>query len=166
MIEAAQKVVNVIPKAKFIIIGEGYYKQELEKKVNSLGLQKNIFFIGHRDKIADTMVCLDIVVLTSLWEGLPRVLVQAALLGKPIVTFDVEGANEIIKDNVNGFIVPTKDKDILADRLIYLAKNPAVITEFGGKSSLQINGLWKKEVMIEEINKVYENLISRKVFLE
>jgi len=158
LIEAAQKVIAVIPKAKFIIVGEGYHREDLEEKVDRLGLQNNIFFIGHRDRIAEIMVCLDIFVLTSLWEGLPRVLVQAALLEKPIVTFEVEGAWEIVRNDVNGFVVPQKDIEVLSNKLIYLATDLPKARLMGNRSKTLIDGLWRKDVMIEKTRKVYLEL--------
>ena len=90
---------------------------ELEAEVAARGLVSRVRFLGHRQDLAQVLAAVDVSVLTSLWEGLPRVLVQSAAAGRPIVTFDVEGAWEVVREGENGFIVPSRDVDKLTARL-------------------------------------------------
>ncbi|GAG42901.1 unnamed protein product, partial [marine sediment metagenome] len=83
---------------KLLIIGEGNKREYLENYVKELNLRGKVIFTGYRDGVEELMALMDIFVLTSLREGLPRVLVQAAAVGMPSVAFNVDGVPEIIKD--------------------------------------------------------------------
>jgi len=162
LLRAAKVVIKTHPQSKFLIIGEGYYKEALMHEVKKARCENNFVFTGHRNDVERMMVSLDIFVLTSLWEGLPRVLVQAALLGKPIVTFDVEGAREVVKENVNGFIVPTKDVQLLAVRLIQLIDDLDSARRIGKRGMELVDGFWDKNVMVKQTVNIYNEIISQK----
>jgi len=120
----------------------------------------HVIFLGYQKDIARVMRLIDIFTLSSLWEGLPRVLVQAALMELPIVTFDVEGAWEVVKENRNGFIVPMRDVDLFADRLNFLIENPETAKEMGKYGRNVVTDDWDADVMVRKITDVYENLLS------
>ena len=89
-------------------------------------------------------------------------LVQAAAVGKPLLSFNVDGAWEIIKDGVNGYIVPMKDIDAMADRLRFLIDNQEAREEMGRKSRELLSEAWDYRKMVEEIDKLYRQLIEKK----
>ena len=103
----------------------------------------------------------DISVLTSLWEGLPRVLVQAAATGKPIVTFDVEGAWEVVRDGRSGFIVQSRDVAAFTDRLESLLADRDNARLLGEAGRDQIGSQWTLETMLERLDRLYQRLTSR-----
>ncbi|HPI74760.1 MAG TPA: glycosyltransferase, partial [bacterium] len=80
-LQAACQVVKHLPDAVFLIAGDGPASRDLTQQTRKLGIEKNVRFLGYRYDIEDVMAAMDVFVLTSLWEGLPRVLVQAAALG-------------------------------------------------------------------------------------
>jgi glycosyltransferase involved in cell wall biosynthesis len=96
-----------------------------------------------------------------LWEGLPQVLVQAAAIGKPIVTFDVEGAKEVVKDGVNGFIVSSKDIDALVDKVGYLLADTKRAKSMGERGRDMISDKWSIRTMQEQTCRLYDELIAR-----
>lgn len=108
---------------KLLIIGEGQDRESLVSYVKKLDLQDKVIFTGYRKDIEELMALMDIFVLTSLREGLPRVLVQAAAVGIPSVAFNVDGVSEIIKDNYNGFLVKPRDVGQLTNRIIKYVDN-------------------------------------------
>jgi len=162
LLKAAGEIVKKFPNTRFLILGDGYYKEKLEQEVKNLNLTNNVMFLGFRWDIYKIFPLFDIFVLTSLWEGLPRVLVQAAAAGKPIVTFNVEGAWEIVKEGINGFIVPPKDVKALTERLSFLIGNLSQAKYMGIRGKEFVTDSWDKDVMVEKILALYEDLINVK----
>ena len=158
LIEAARTLKN--KNVKFLFVGGGWYEEKLRKKVLDFGLEDTIKFIGYREDVENIIAASDVIALTSLWEGLPQVLVQAAAAGKPMVSFAVEGATEVIKEGVNGFSVPLKDVKAFERKLRYLIKNPKKAEEMGKKGKEIIGDEWKLSRMQEKVIKLYEGLIK------
>jgi len=161
LIEAASKIVTQNQRIKFLIVGEGSYRTYLEDEVRRRNLTNWIMFLGYRSDIARIMALFDIFVLTSLWEGLPRVLVQAAALGKPIVTFDVEGAREVVVHEKNGFIIPAKNESKLIERLLWLSQHIDRAHQMGLMGKNLINESWDYRIMVQQINNLYQELLLR-----
>lgn len=161
LLEAASIVCEKISDVKFVIAGEGKQRAQLEEEVRKRKLTDKIFFLGYRQSVARIMAIFDIFTLTSLWEGLPRVLVQAAALGKPIVTFDVEGAWEVVEHGINGFIVPSKDTQQLSERLLRMIQHIDQTRAMGQIGKTKINNAWDTQTMIRQIDCVYQELLQR-----
>lgn len=162
LIEAAKEVVRSHPNARFLFVGEGFYREELEKAVQNRGLRDHVLFTGYRTDIAEVVATFDILALTSLWEGLPQVLVQAAAVGKPIVTFDVEGAREVVKDGVNGFIVPLKDVNQLVERIDYLLSDLDRARQMGLRGRELVDDSWSVEAMVQQTDALYQRLLRER----
>jgi glycosyltransferase involved in cell wall biosynthesis len=105
------------------------------------------------------LASLDVLVLTSLWEGLPRVLVQAAAMGRPCVSFDVEGAREIVEDGVNGYVVPKRDVAALVNRIDSLISNRASAEAMGQRGRSKVTAEWDVKVMVQRISKTYDSVV-------
>ncbi len=163
LLEVARNVTGQACNCRFIIVGEGNSRLALEEAIKESGLSDRFVFLGHREDIAEVMAFLDIVVLTSLWEGLPRVLVQAALLGKPIVTFKVEGATEVVEDGVNGYVVPSKNTSLMANRLLSLIQDIDKAHAMGQNGVRRVSNQWDKEVMVKNTVNIYNALIGEKL---
>lgn len=159
-LQAAEKILRKYP-VRFIIAGDGPAAPDIRKMAREFNIDKSVMFLGHRKDIEDVICALDIFVLTSLWEGLPRVLVQAAALGKPIVTFDVEGAREVIHQNKSGFIVPLRDVEKLVESIAYLIDNPKKARIMGSWGRTIVNGEWDKDVMVRKISHLYDELLEK-----
>jgi len=158
---AARKLVEHHDTVKFFFVGEGWYRLKLEEMVRRNGLQDSVIFTGYREDIAEVMATFDIVILTSLWEGLPQVLVQAAAVGKPIVTFAVEGAREVVEEGVNGFIVPSKDVDSLVEKVEYLLSDLEKARAMGRQGREIIGDQWSVETMQEKTRRLYDELVAK-----
>jgi glycosyltransferase involved in cell wall biosynthesis len=157
--EAARRLATTYPKVRFLCVGEGFYREELEKKVSCNNLEDQVIFTGYRTDIAEVMATFDILVLTSLWEGLPQVLVQGVAVGKPIVTFDVEGAREVVKNGLNGFVVPLKDVSSLVQKLDYLLLDLEQARAMGRAGKTLIDDSWSVETMVRQTDALYQRLL-------
>lgn len=108
-IDAIPGVISKYFNARFLIVGSGEDEKKLKKQVSDLGLDKEVFFMGFRRDIQNLMSQMDFIVLSSLWEGLPLTPIEAFSVGKFAVATAVDGTTEIVKDGVNGYLVPAKD---------------------------------------------------------
>ena len=160
-IRVAEKIIRGNNRnIKFLFVGEGDQRAELEGMVKGLGLDDRIIFTGFRSDVDELMGVFDIFIFTSSMEGLPQVLVQAAAAGRPIVSFEVEGAKEVIKDGINGFIVSSGDIDGLAEKTNYLLSNPEKAKEMGANGKRIIGNRWDIADMQEKIRDIYDRLID------
>lgn len=159
-IQVAQELIKRYPKVKFLFVGSGSFRSKLEKKVKDLGLEHSIIFTGYREDIEKIMMTFDVLVSTSPREGLSQILVQGAILGKPMVSFNVLGAREMIKGN--GFIVPIRDTKAMAQKLDYLLSDLKRAKMMGEKGKNLVNEDWEIETMVKKINQLYQDLLKTK----
>ena len=148
---------------KLLIIGEGKQKDKLNEIVKELGIEKNVIFLGFKNNIAELMALMDIFVLTSLREGLPKVLVEAAAAGIPSVAFNVDGVSEIIKDGYSGFLVRPKNIEDLTDKIMRYIDDKELMMSHGKKGKEFVKDKWSIEEMIQKTEKIYKDLIKRKI---
>jgi glycosyltransferase involved in cell wall biosynthesis len=146
-----------------IIVGEGSYKSELERKIRKLKLEKNIILTGYRQDIAEVISLIDVVCLTSLWEGIPRVLIQGAKLGKPLVAFDIDGNSEVIKNGINGYIIPALDIDQFAIKTLQIIRNKKLKCKMSIESKKIIDQKWDKNYMAQKIQEQYLRICKEKL---
>ncbi len=148
---------------KLLIIGEGNKREYLENYIKELNLGDKVIFTGYRENVEKLMAVMDIFVLTSLREGLPRVLVQAAAVGIPSVAFNVDGVSEIIKDNYNGFLVEVKDLGQLENRIMRYMNNEELVLLHGRNGREFIENKWSIKGMVDRIDKIYQDLVKKKI---
>jgi glycosyltransferase involved in cell wall biosynthesis len=136
LVSAAKLVTDRIKKAKFLIAGEGELKEKLNTLIHHLRVEKNVKLIGSvpRALMPKLMRAASLYVNTSLCDGMSPSMLEAFASGVPIVSFDVGGANDIIDDGVNGFLVPPKDYKTLAAKIIYLLENPDLLRNFSANA--------------------------------
>jgi len=104
---------------------------------------------------------MDVVVHTSLREGLARVLPQSLAMGKPCVSFDIDGAPEVVINDKTGYLVETYDNKGLADSISRLLENPQLRKEMGENGRRHVDPAFRTETMVREIAEVYEMLLER-----
>lgn len=160
LLEAAQKIVPQFPAVKFMFVGSGKHEQFFKKMVRDFHLEQQVIFTGFRQDIEEIIALFDIAVFTSLWEGLPRVVVQYAAAGKPIVAFDISGVSEIVRSGVNGLTVPVQDVDALARQIIYLLNNPELARQMGKNGPAMIDDTWQAEQMVASIAREYREQLE------
>jgi glycosyltransferase involved in cell wall biosynthesis len=165
LFQAIKKILEIRKNQpiKLLVIGEGKEKEKLIKYAKELNLEKNVIFTGYRKDVEKLMALMDIFVLTSLREGLPRVLVQAAAVGMPLVAFNIDGIPEIIKDNYNGFLVNPRDIEQLTNRIIKYMDNEELVLFHGQKGRELVKGKWSIEDMVKKTNQIYNYLVEKKI---
>ncbi|MDD5644145.1 MAG: glycosyltransferase [bacterium] len=119
--------------AKLLILGEGPLLSELKGQVRTLQIEKKVIFAGFQKNPFKYISKSDVFVITSLWEGFPNVLPEAFACGTPVICVDCGNiCRRLIKDKVNGFIVPGHDDKSLAESIIRLLKDRVLLKELAG----------------------------------
>jgi glycosyltransferase involved in cell wall biosynthesis len=126
----AKKISNVRKDIRFFLVGDGILRERLEKLISVLKLEGIITLTGWRDDIPIIIKSFDVLVLTSLHEGLPMVVPQALASMVPVVVTNVDGALDIIEDGVNGFLVKPKDIETFCSKILKLIANPKLSEDF------------------------------------
>ena len=120
----------------------------------------SIFFLGYQKDIPRYLSISDIFIFTSLREGLPRVIVEAALLQVPVITFEVEGAEEVLENEKSGFIVPQANADVLISKTEQLILQPLLRAAFGKISHQHVIQYWDMRLMAQQLQKIYNRNIQ------
>jgi glycosyltransferase involved in cell wall biosynthesis len=162
LFEAVQRLKPHHPELRVLILGEGGIRTQLEAQCRVLQIDDCVHFLGHRHDLPRILAAADISVLTSLWEGLPRVLVQSAAVGRPILTFDVEGAWEVVRDGQNGFVVPSRDVDAFVNRLDTLLRERERAEALGNAGRAHVSDRWTVETMLDRLDDLYQRWTFRK----
>lgn len=155
LMDAMALVRREIPEASCTIYGEGELRQELESYVREKGLENTVFLPGHALDIHEKISDASAFVLTSEYEGLPNALIEAMMLGIPCVTTDYPGAEEVMADGVTGLIVPCRDAEALAKKLIGLARDRELGETLGEKARQEAEK-YRTENVIEQWRRVIE----------
>jgi len=113
-VETARRVASEVPDSRFVMVGDGEMREEAERTVAAVGLTDRFSFLGWRPEVPDLMAAFDVFLLTSRWEGLPKVVPQALIAGCPVVATAVDGTREIVDPGVDGVLAPPGDIDLLA----------------------------------------------------
>ena len=129
-IRAIPKVIKQHPEVRFLVIGSGDERDRLESIVKYLNVCDYVIFMGYRKDVQNIMSQLDLIVLSSLVEGFPLSPIEAFSVGKTIVATDVGGTTEIVKNGINGYIVPPKDHESLAKKINFLLENEEIRKQF------------------------------------
>jgi len=151
----AERVCSIFPKAKFVLVGDGELRPKIEELIGALNLKNQVILTGWRRDIPELIHTFDILVLTSLWEGLPRVFLEAEASGKPIVATNVDGAKEVIIHGVNGFLIEPSDLNRLAERVIWLIKHRDSAEKMGQKGREMVLPAFDIDRMVRDIEKLY-----------
>jgi len=155
----AALVKKQIPEAQFLFVGDGPLRSETEALIRELNLQKDMVLAGLRKDVPELLRCMDIFTLTSLWEGLPRVIPQAMVAGLPVVANNIDGNAEIIQDGSNGFLVPPGDATGMADRVVQLLKDQKLKQEISAKGHETALQEFSLQDMVRKIEELYEELL-------
>ena len=160
-VRLAAETHRVIPEARFLLAGDGELRDVLVKEVHRLGLNDVFISPGWREDIPELMKSSRVVVLTSRWEGLPRVIPQAKAVGRPVVATAVDGSVEAVRDGVDGYLCLPGDVGSMADRVIRLLKDPDAADRMGREGSRAVDE-FDQDTMVRKQEELYERLLKEK----
>jgi glycosyltransferase involved in cell wall biosynthesis len=163
LIAAAAQVVRKNPKCRFLLVGDGILRAQFERDIASRGLQRHFLFTGlvPPERIPFYLSAMDTLVHTSLREGLARTLPQALIAGKPVISYDVDGAREVVLPNETGFLLPAKAVDTLADAILALANDSSLRDRLGQGGAMRFTDQFRHQHMTAEIRNLYQRLLAK-----
>ncbi|MBV8782102.1 MAG: glycosyltransferase family 4 protein [Phycisphaerae bacterium] len=151
------------PDLRFLWVGDGILRESFERQIAVMNLTDRFIFAGlvPPDEVPSLITAMDIVVHPSRREGLARALPQASLCGKPVVTYNIDGAIEAVHDGVTGIIVPPFDRAQLSNALARLLENPTLRREMGEAGQEFVRQRFDAQVMVDALEKVYRSAIPQ-----
>jgi glycosyltransferase involved in cell wall biosynthesis len=159
LIDAFGHIQRQFPHAWFVVVGDGPLRPDVEARIQQLGLGDRLILTGLRRDVPELMAAFDIFVLSSLWEGLPRVLPQAMATGLPIVCTAADGTAEAIEEGVNGFLVGKGETAVLAARVLQLLQDGELRRTMGENGRCRAPQ-FSAETMVQEIDTLYRRLLA------
>jgi glycosyltransferase involved in cell wall biosynthesis len=162
LLAAAPAMLRHCPRLKFLLVGDGAWREPLQNRAESLGLQKHFIFTGlvPPDEIPRYLGIMDMLVHLSRREGLPRALPQAMAAGRPVIAYDCDGANEVCLPGETGFLVRPGDLDTLAERLVQLAGDLALREHMGTRGREFVRQSFSVGTMVENLCTLYDRLAA------
>lgn len=161
LIEALGLLAKDFPDVRCLVVGDGRLRSKLEAQVKQTDYGSMIHFVGSRDRAVDLIALLDVLVIPSLWEGLPYVLLEAMSLAKPVVASDVGGCGEVVVDGETGRLVPAQDPQALASAIAALLDDEAEAERMGQRGRRRVLERFPLERMIRAHEEVYRQAASR-----
>jgi len=160
LIETAKKVISHYKNVLFLLIGRGPLKKEIERKINDEGLNNFFRIIEFVEDIEEVynIACLSI--STSLYEGLSNFILESMACEVPVIATPAGGNSELIMDNHTGFLVPFKDVEKIAERVIYLLSNPQKAEEIGRRARARVERMFAIEKMIKRYEDLYIEMVG------
>jgi glycosyltransferase involved in cell wall biosynthesis len=164
LMDAAPEIVRRVPNVRFFLIGDGILLEHLQKRAREYGILENFIFAGliDRTRIPEMISAMDLVVHTSLREGLARVLPQALAMGKPCVSFDIDGAPEVVINDETGYLVQPFDSVGLAEGISRILEDADTRTRMGENGRRHVDPAFRSEKMVADIAEVYAMLLEKK----
>src|SRR5499427_8774126 len=155
LIEAAHLVVQKMPDARFVILGEGELREALERLVKEYHLEKHVLLPGFRTDVLGCIKSVDLFVMSSVTEGLGTSLLDAMACSRPIVATRAGGIPEVVDDGTTGMLVPPRDHKALADAIVAMIEDRPRRTAMGNAGLARVNAGFTVEKMIAGTAAVY-----------
>lgn len=160
-LEAAKLVLQKNPDCRFTIAGEGPERSSLENLARRLGIKEKVKFAGVI-KSADFFGACDIFVLSSRWEGMPNVVMEAMAYGKSIAASRVGGVTDLIEDGKEGLLFPPESPQACAQAMLRLAESPDLRSKLASAAQKKIKEKFSMETMVKQYEELYGQVLQRR----
>lgn len=160
LLEASANVLRRISDVHFLIVGEGPDRAFLERLAQRLGISPKVHWAGRRSDVPSLLRASAALVLPSRWEGMPNVVLEAMAAGKPVVATDVEGVRELVRPDINGWVVAKENPLALAESIVGMLTNPQVAVQMGHKSQSIIEKEFAIHEFVQDHIKLWRTLLA------
>jgi glycosyltransferase involved in cell wall biosynthesis len=161
-LRAARAVVASVPNAAFLLAGEGELQQSLIELAAELEIADRTFFLGRCERVADLLNVSQVCVLSSKAEGFSNSILEYMAAGCPVVATNVGGAAEAIVENETGYLVPSGDDQLMAERIISLLRDTAKARAMGERGRLVVAQKFSCDSLLANTEALYQRLFERK----
>jgi glycosyltransferase involved in cell wall biosynthesis len=160
LLQAAPQVLAAQSAARFLIVGEGPQRAELEALTRRLGLAGAVRFLGYRDDVSVLLALSSVVVVPSLREAFGLILLEAMAQARPVVATRVGGIPEVVEDGLTGRLVPPADPVALAQAILGLLQNPEAAASMGRRGQTVVAELFSPALMTQRVMSVYGRILE------
>jgi len=160
LLETVRKLLPDHPNLQLLWAGDGPLRNAMQNWITQHGLGKTIHLLGWRADIPQLMRACQGFVLTSRWEGMPNVLLEAMAAGLPVISTRVEGADELIMDGVTGWLVPISDTSALAHTWSECLRSPERLQDVASRGQDHVRDHYSWEKMSQSYERLYERLLA------
>lgn len=160
----AKAVLAERPDIHFLLAGDGELRSTVESWCREQGIKDRVHFLGwclRRQDVKELLAASHCFLMTSLWEGLPRSLVEAMAAGLPAVVYGVDGALDIVKDGDTGFLIPPRDTALSAEKILWLARHRSEAKAMGKRGAREVTAEFDIDQMVRQQETLYEGLYQR-----
>jgi glycosyltransferase involved in cell wall biosynthesis len=162
LIDAAHLVVREVPDARFLILGEGELRGQLERQVRDYHLEKHVLLPGFRTDVIGCIKDFDVLVMSSVTEGLGTSLLDAMACARPIVATRAGGIPEVVEDGATGLLVPPRDHEAMAAAIVRLLRDGPRRRQMGEAGLARVRARFTVERMVAGTAAVYARLAGRR----
>ncbi len=160
LLRAARAALDRGAAVRFVAVGDGALRRDLEAQHGALTLGEHFVFLGERDDVPRLLPAADIFVIPSRIEGLPLAVMEAVCAGLPIVATDVGELPNILTNGINALVVPAEQPQALADAIIELTNDPELRTRLGA-AALELADLFDVQRCVQEVESIYDELLPQ-----
>jgi glycosyltransferase involved in cell wall biosynthesis len=161
-VKIAGRVGRSLPNAWFLLVGDGPLRSQVEQALKDEGIFEHTVLTGLRRDVAQMMGAIDVFLLTSLWEGLPRVIPEAMAMGVPVIAYQVDGVVEAVLPGETGFLCPSGSLDEMAACCLRLFLDEALRSQMAERCRELAAREYDINHMVSQIADLYEELLARK----
>lgn len=160
-IKAMARVLNKFPEARMVIVGDGPLKWKLKEVTDELNITDNVVFLGYQENVESLVADFDVFVLPSVSEGMGLALLEAMALEKPVVATEAGGIPEVIKNGVNGLLVPPKDEKFLAEAIINILSSRQTAISLSQAARFTVFKKFSARTMAEKTLEIYDKILQK-----
>ncbi len=161
LLAATKMVVADLPQTHLVLVGGGELAIDLARLAGDLGLAGHVHFMGPRSDVEEILPCFDLFVSSSRWEGLSTVIMESMAGGVPVIATAVGGAQEIICDSLNGWLVPPEDPRALAEAIVLAVRDRASWKQIAERA-LQTTQSFSIEIVARQHEELYASLLLKR----
>jgi glycosyltransferase involved in cell wall biosynthesis len=159
-LRAAVQINKALRETAFLLAGEGPLQSSLQALAAELGISSKTFFLGRCENIAELLSVSDVCVLSSKAEGFSNSILEYMAAGRPVVATDVGGAREAIVENETGFIVPSGNDELMAERVIALLRDPQKARAMGERGRRVVEEKFSSQALLRNTEALYQRLLA------
>ena len=162
-LDALPRILDEHPATYFLLVGDGPLKASIRRRAESMGVSDRVITPGllPRERVPEAIAAMNVMAHAALYEGLPRVIVQALAAAVPVVAFDADGTREVVVSDETGFLVRPGDTEGFAAAVCGLLRDGELRAKLGEEGRRRVDPLFRVETMVEDTRLVYENLVRK-----
>ena len=162
LLEAASQIIEKCPRARFLLVGDGPLRDQFEARISRDGLADHFVLAGlvPPGRIPELLHATDLVVHASVWEGLARVLPQSMIAGKPVVSFEIDGAPEVVLHEETGLLVQPESVEGLIESVTRLASDQELRDRMGNAGCRRWTETFRYQEMARLVREVYQDVLG------